>query len=379
MISKNDQLYDLIKATQLRLRKVSPFFAALSLFSKVEFINDIPIAATDGIKIYFHPLNFSKLKPSERDSIFLHELLHIALLHPFRKKNRDSLIFNIAADIVVNGMISELNDLKLPDGAIRDLDLEDLSVEEIYEIIKSRDEFPKLEMIDLIKVIQDQDELKEIDNNNKRLNIFDIETYWKRAISNSLAMTSSINQGSISNKLKRNLDQIVNPQLDWRTILWRYLVKTPSDFSGFDRRFLYQNLYLEELSIETLEVNCCIDTSGSIDQEVLTKFISELKGILGSYPAIKCNLFYADMECYGPYDIDFNDKLPIPEGGGGTDFCPFFKAIENQEIYTLPLCIYLTDGYGKFPKKSNFETLWVITPGGIDSEKIPFGDVCRLI
>ena len=86
MISKNDQLCDLIRATQLRLRKVSPFFGALSLFSKVEFIHDVPIAATDGIKIYFHPLNFSKLKPSERDAIFLHELLHIALLHPSRKK-----------------------------------------------------------------------------------------------------------------------------------------------------------------------------------------------------------------------------------------------------------------------------------------------------
>ena len=152
---KRQQLDDLIRATQLRLRKVSPFFAALSLFSKVEFINDVPIAATDGIKIYFHPLNFSKLKPSERDAIFLHELLHIALLHPFRKKNRDSLIFNIAADIVVNGMISELKDFKLPEGAIRDSDLEDLSVEEIYEIIQSRTEFPKLEMIDLIKTFKD--------------------------------------------------------------------------------------------------------------------------------------------------------------------------------------------------------------------------------
>jgi len=163
MISKNDQLYDLIKATQLRLRKVSPFFAALSLFSKVEFINDVPIAATDGIKIYFHPLNFSKLKPSERDAIFLHELLHIALLHPFRKKNRDSLIFNIAADIVVNGMIAELKDFKLPEGAIRDLDLEVLSVEEIYEIIQNRTEFPKLEMIDLIETVKDQDNIKEKD------------------------------------------------------------------------------------------------------------------------------------------------------------------------------------------------------------------------
>ena len=378
MISKNDQLYDLIRATQLRLRKVSPFFAALSLFAKVEFISSVPIAATDGIKIYFHPLNYSKLKPSERDAIFLHELLHIALLHPSRKKNRDSFIFNIAADIVVNGMIAELKYFNLPKGAIRDSNLEDLSVEEIYEIIQSRTEFPKLEMIDLIKGFEDQDNLKEKDE-KRILNDIDIESYWKRAINNSIAMTSSKNQGNISNKLKRNLDQIVNPQLDWKTILWRYLVKTPSDFSGFDRRFLYRELYLEELSIDTLEVYCCIDTSGSISQEVLSKFISELKGILSSYPLIKCKLFYADSKCFGPYDIDLHDELPIPEGGGGTDFSPFFKAVEAQEVNNLPICIYLTDGYGQFPEKSNFETLWVITPGGIESDYVPFGNVCRLI
>ena len=266
------ELYDLIKATQLRLRKSSPFFAALSLFSKVEFTMNVRIAATDGLKIYFNSQNFSKLKVQERDAIFLHELLHIALLHPIRKKNRDALIFNIAADIVVNGMISELKDFKLPEGAIRDSNLEYLSVEEIYEIIQSRSEFPKLKMIDLIKGFEEEDYLKKIDK-NKNLSVMDIETYWKRAINNSLAMTSTKNQGIISNKLKRNLNQIVNPQLDWKTILWRYLVKTPSDFSGFDRRFLYQKLYLEELSIDTLEVYCCIDTSGSISKEVLTKLL----------------------------------------------------------------------------------------------------------
>ena len=372
------ELYDLIKATQLRLRKSSPFFAALSLFSKVEFTMNVRIAATDGLKIYFNSQNFSKLKVQERDAIFLHELLHIALLHPIRKKNRDALIFNIAADIVVNGMISELKDFKLPEGAIRDSNLEYLSVEEIYEIIQSRSEFPKLKMIDLIKGFEEEDYLKKIDK-NKNLSVMDIETYWKRAINNSLAMTSTKNQGIISNKLKRNLNQIVNPQLDWKTILWRYLVKTPSDFSGFDRRFLYQKLYLEELSIDTLEVYCCIDTSGSISTEVLTKFTSEIKAILSSYPLIKCRLFYSDSECYGPYEIDFNGELPLPEGGGGTDFSPFFKAIKYQDIFHLPLCIYLTDGYGIYPEDTNVETLWVITPGGIDSEKVPFGYVCRLI
>ena len=98
-------------------------------------------------------------------------------------------------------MIAELKDFKLPEGAIRDLDLEDLSVEEIYEIIQNRTELPKLEMIDLIKAVKDQNGLKEKDE-NKISNDIDVEIYWKRAISNSLAMTSSKNKGNISNKLK---------------------------------------------------------------------------------------------------------------------------------------------------------------------------------
>ena len=106
-------------------------------------------------------------------------------------------------------MIAELKDFKLPEGAIRDFDLEDLSVEEIYEIIQSRAEFPQLEMIDLIKGVQDKDNLKE-KNEKKLLNDIDAETYWKRAINNSLAMTSSKNQGNISNTyMRKSLDTLL--------------------------------------------------------------------------------------------------------------------------------------------------------------------------
>ena len=45
----------------------------------------------------------------------------------------------------------------------------------------------------------------------------------------------------------------------------------------------------------------------------------------------------------------------------------------------MPISVYLTDGYGSFPEETSLETLWVITPGGIKSEDIPFGEVCRLI
>ena len=94
------ELFNYISATRLRLRQSSPFFASLSMYAEIEFTKEFPIAATDGEKIFFHPQNYINFKPKERDAIFLHELLHMALLHCSRQGERDNYIFNIAADIV---------------------------------------------------------------------------------------------------------------------------------------------------------------------------------------------------------------------------------------------------------------------------------------
>jgi predicted metal-dependent peptidase len=71
------------------------------------------------------------------------------------------------------------------------------------------------------------------------------------------------------NALKTYLDRLTSPQLDWKSYLWRYLTQTPNDFSDFDRRFVGQGLYIETLSGESVKVYVAIDTSGSIDNELL--------------------------------------------------------------------------------------------------------------
>ena len=86
-----------------------------------------------------------------------------------------------------------------------------------------------------------------------------------------------------------------------------------------------------------------IDTSGSISDIEINKFMSEINGIINSYPNLKCKLWYADSECYGPYNIDSLDSIPKPKGGGGTDFEPFFEEIEKEKYKENDgVCIYLT-------------------------------------
>lgn len=93
-----------------------------------------------------------------------------------------------------------------------------------------------------------------------------------------------------------------------------------------------------------------IDTSGLISGECLSQFMGEIKAILGSYPRIDWELYYADAKLYGPYAVDRSDPLPAAEGGGGTSFVLFFEQLRiSGERAGVP-SIYLTDGYGTFPQ-----------------------------
>jgi predicted metal-dependent peptidase len=402
-----EELSDLISATRIRLRRHSPFFAALALFVDVHFTEQVTIAATDGRLLLFHPEGYGDLKPAERDAVFLHELLHAALLHPSRQGVRDPELFNIAADIVVNGIVASEENFALPYGAIRDTKLEHLSVEEIYELLQknSRKKKPTLPLADLLRpgsmgsaAEQDEGEGGDPGNGNGKAGddgdasnpsgelreLHDrsaLEAYWKQAIQQARVLASSQGQGRLLVGMQRHLEEIAEPQIDWRSQLWRYLVRTPTDYNGFDRRFLHHGLYLDHLEGESVQLFVCIDTSGSIDDQQMSLFIGEVSGILSSYPMLDCRLWYADADCYGPYTISDIREIPRPVGGGGTDFRPFFRAVMeawcgDQEA----ICVYLTDGYGDFPEEMpQLPVLWVIVPGGLPSEEVPYGDVCRLI
>ena len=384
---ESTELFEYISATKIRLRKLSPFFAALSLYAEIDFSNEVQLAATNGKKIIFNPITYIQLPPSERDGVFLHELLHMALLHHLRRGVRDHYIFNIAADIVVNGMIVNEGNFKIPKYGIRDEDLEHLSVEEVYELIIKNKKKYNLNLVDLINDEKDsEDKDSKGKGNDLKTGISDLNTeaeirnYWKQAINDAKLITKGSCEKALPESFERNFGEVLEPEIDWKTKLWNFLVRTPTDFGEFDRRLIYSGLYLENLEGESINVFCCIDTSGSISDYEINKFMREIKGIINAYPNLNCRLWYADHECYGPYNIDSMENVPKPKGGGGTDFEPFFKDITKKEFNNNDgVCIYLTDGYGYFPEKEpDLPVLWVVIPGGAEEEYFPFGEITKL-
>src|SRR4051812_12193446 len=124
-----------ISGSLLRLRSGSPFFAALSLFARFVPSDEVPTACTDGRDIFYNPAFLGRLPTAELDAVLLHEVLHAALMHPTRAGARDRVRWNIASDVVVNGIVAAQPGMKLPKDAIRDEKLEHLSVEEIYALV----------------------------------------------------------------------------------------------------------------------------------------------------------------------------------------------------------------------------------------------------
>ena len=380
----------IISASLLRLRMRSPFFATLALFAKFIPTPSILAAATDGKDIFYNSDLLQSLTTAQQDGLLLHEVLHAALLHVLRRGVRDKQTWNIAADIVVNGIISQQGCFELPEGGIRDTKLEHLSVEEIYELLQQQDKCNYcLANLDLLEIsplaVQGNNETsglgeEELDSLSEAKKA-ELESHWQNAMQQATVIARTTNQGKLPAGMTRELGALDRSQLDWRSYLWRYLVKTPTDYTKFDRRFIGRGLYLETLQGESVKVYVAVDTSGSIDNELLKMFLSEVNGILNSYPHLECELYYADADVYGAYELNPDSKIPQPQGGGGTSFVPFFHKIHDcWDGLTTAVCVYLTDGYGTFPNIApELPVLWVVTPGGLDLSQFPFGETVRLL
>jgi predicted metal-dependent peptidase len=101
--------YEIIKRLQnarLSLLSKQPFYALLLIHMKFSLDITCETAYTDGNRIAFNPDFMDKLSDKELEFVLMHEVLHAALGHPFRRQSDYNLeCYDIACDIVVNSNI----------------------------------------------------------------------------------------------------------------------------------------------------------------------------------------------------------------------------------------------------------------------------------
>jgi predicted metal-dependent peptidase len=383
--------------SRIKLLRESPFFGTLLLNAPYRITEDVSTAATDGNTLLLNR-EFMEAQTQEHfQSVLLHEVLHMALEHIERMKDvftADPMTANISADIVVNGIIRD-NRLSLPEEAIFDDDLKHLSVREIYNILRQKQQ-------------KDPNYLnKKYGTDNKDVNYClqpgnsgndpkpDAKstsaqsgpgrgTNWKDVLNKAATIAQSKSFGLHGAGLKRIFRDLLEPTINWRDALYKYITASRTDFEGYDRRFIHNGMYLDDLGGGRIRVVIFMDTSGSVDEELLGEFVTELRFAVNALPQTTGDLWYFDTELYPQGDIHEILATPKLQGGGGTSFV---KAIDKMKEAALEdstaqtLGIIFTDGYARL---NDFEdpgipVMWCISPGGVRDEDLPFGEVVRII
>lgn len=378
--------------SRVKLLKQSPFFGTLLLNTKYKITEDISTAATDGDVLMLNEKFMESQTPEHFRSILLHEVLHMALEHIERMKDVfkiDPLTANLAADIVVNGIIQD-NKLSLPEEAITDDDLKHLSVREIYSILKQkqREDADYLNKkysdgtSDINQCLQPGGNGNKPPSSSGSQQDGSGKTNWKDVLNKAMTIARSKNAGPVGSGMSRIFKEFLEPTINWKDILYKYITSARTDFEGFDRRMIHQGMYLDDLGGGKIKVALFMDTSGSVDEELLSEFFAEVKFAINAFPNTEGEMWYFDTELYPEGDIRDIDKPQI-KGGGGTSFAPVMKKLQQiheEDSSAQTLGIVFTDGYAQMNiPQPDCGVLWCISPGGVDDNYFSFGDVVRIL
>ena len=127
-----------------------------------------------------------------------------------------------------------------------------------------------------------------------------------------------------------------------------------------------------------VDVTVVVDTSGSIRDNEVGEFISEIDAIKGQMRArVTLHACDAKLSEQGPWVYEPWEEFQVPEGmqgSGGTRFTPIFDWL-NTRGETPDLLVYFTDAEGEFPAvEPNFPVLWLVKGRG----KVPWGQRIQL-
>ena len=165
----------------------------------------------------------------------------------------------------------------------------------------------------------------------------------------------ALKAGMLTNSDIRNITNIgtSKPIIDWRYVL-REAVKYDVDWS-YKNATIENGLVVANLEEQAIpETEIVLDTSGSINEILLKKFLRECKNIL-KHSKLKVGCF--DTQFYGFTEIRTEKDIENMKfiGGGGTNFDvavnAFSKRVENKIIFT--------DGEAPLPKAS-VNAIWIV-------------------
>jgi predicted metal-dependent peptidase len=384
--------FDLNKHTA-RLLLREPFFASISRRVDKTASTAIPTAgvrlnkATGFFEMLYNPEFFEGLSDKERCGVIKHEFYHLILQHTTTRNpdpdGKVSKAWNVATDLAINShLIGEIPE----NGCIPSLKgspFEDypvgLSAEAYLKMIKEDPQFQQQGQGEqgeggspqsgggqgngLPDTLDSHDEWGDGDADQ------DANTVAKERLRDMLEKASkecnrSGSWGSVSSDIRREIQKLLNPTIDWRKML-SYFIKSSrkankrSTIRRLNKR--YPRIHAGHKVSRVANIAISIDQSGSVSDTMLAQFFAELNNLskLATFTVV-------------PFDTEVDDdKVFVWKKGenrdwervlsGGTDFDAPTKYVNDREFDGH---IVLTDMCAPKPVPSKCQRMWITDERG---------------
>jgi predicted metal-dependent peptidase len=357
-----------------------PYFGMLASRLVHEPSDSISGYASNGKRFIYNKDFLERRSVEEVMFILTNAVMHHVLSHQQRKLNRRGRLWQLSTDYAINNLLAK-NGLAIPQGANYNKEFEGMYAEEIYDALKeeyfadggdafgeSGDSAPQ--EAGMSEEADDSQGFANIDGISDEMDAQD-ESQWQYAA--SIAQEVAQRKGAMPLGLERLGKKVKPSDVDWRFELYNAVNRHMRNNYAFmppNKKHIHRGIALPSLTSDTLSLCVAIDTSGSIDDQLLGAFMEEFKTIMQNFPSVKIELIIADAKVHAHHTFQGGERMDFRlKGGGGTDYRPTFDYVEANLPMTTML-LYFTDGEGSYPRiPPNYEVLWALSR----KAKVPFG------
>lgn len=335
------------------------FFSTVCL-NLIHRFDKVGTACTNGNYIKYDPAFWGICTPGQRVGLMLHETLHVVFNHMSRLKDRNHKRWNVACDYVINLIIVN-NYIELPPGGLLDYKYENMSADQVYELLEPEDYENAPDHLIPPSTDQEAEEIKE-----------QIDSVLIQADIQS-RMAGGNNIDKIPGEIQFYINKLLKPRLKLGPRLRRY-------FNGFARKdysYAKINRRYHKFKFPTLhspamgEVAAAVDASMSVSDDEFDRIVGEVGGIIQQTKPTKLSLVSFDTAIRTETEITKLYELGRVEfrGRGGTSIAP---VMEWGNKHMPKVLVVFSDGHFYFTENTPMPkcpVLWLIYDN--DDFKVP--------
>ena len=370
-----------------------PFFGNMATRLIVKNCDDwCPTAATDGRHLYYNTQFFNAMSNKEIEFVIAHEILHCVFDHLGRREDRNPILYNIAADYIVNNtlMRDRIGEMVKIVSCYQDFKYEGWTSEAVYDdLFKQQEEKGEEYLKQLGEMLDEHVDWGDEDGNGKGDSGSEDgsegksgrPSYSKDELAkikdeikeNMMSAAQAAGAGNVPGEVARMIKELTEPKMNWREFT----------FSRPSRKGWHTGAILPGMNFaDTIDVAIGIDMSGSIGDAQGKDFISEVKGIMDEYQEYNIKMWCFDTKVYNEQDFSADNGEDLLDyklmGGGGTDFDANWNYMK-EEGYVPKKFIMFTDGYPwrSWGDEDYCETIFIIHGHHDKDLKAPFGQTAH--